>query len=478
MTKSNSYLNHLDFLILDILSLCVSFVLAYWIKFKSVAFWENQNWAILLFVMVLLDVVLTFFLCPYKGIFRRSYYHEIGNAFLLMLYNLVITFVVFYVLRIGTVFSRMVLVLTYAIYFVLSVIVKYAWKKHLSRKRQHDWIPLFIVGSSANIAAVIRNICADDFLRYAIKGIYLTNANTNTGKPELFTGNCPDKPIPVITGSITDFVTANKINEVMITVPSSEMPAGEFKRLAANGVTMDLTVDHIIGVNPENMFLKHVGLYHTFSLGKFQFTPMQSFYLVVKRLLDIFIGLLGSGFLLPLWGIVKIAYLISGDHANVIYRQTRVGKDGKLIRIFKFRSMVPNAEEILQDLLKNEKYRREWEENQKLDDDPRITRVGSFLRKTSLDELPQLLNVLVGDMSFVGPRPLVEGELEHHNGLKLYQRVRPGITGWWGCNGRSDIDYKERLELEYYYIRNLSLYLDFLTIIRTIYALIVRKGAK
>lgn len=480
MSKNNSsYLNHLDFLFLDIVSLCVSFVLAYWIKFKSVSFWKNQNWAILLFVMVLLDVILTFYLRPYKGIFRRSYYHEIGNAFLLMLYNLVITFVVFYVLRIGTVFSRMVLVLTYAIYFVLSVIVKYAWKKHLSRQRHHDQIPLFIVGSSDNIDAVIRNIYADDFLRYAIEGVYLTDSDLAAEKPELsLAGDSPEKSIPIISGSITDFVTANKINEVMITIPSTEMPAGEYKKLAASGVTLDLTVDQIIGVNPENMFLKHVGLYHTFSIGRFQFSPMQSFYLIVKRILDILIGLVGSLFLLPLWGIVKCAYLISGDKANVIYRQTRVGKDGKLIRIFKFRSMVPNAEEMLEKLLKKEKYRRQWEDNQKLDDDPRITKVGNFLRKTSLDELPQLLNVLVGDMSFVGPRPLVEGELEHHNGLKLYQRVRPGITGWWGCNGRSDIDYKERLELEYYYVRNVSLYLDFLTIIRTIFALVKRKGAK
>lgn len=471
MGKSNSNLNHLDFLLVDVLSLCVSFVIAYWIKFKSIAFWEKQNWAILLFVMVLLDIVLTFFFRPYKGIFRRSYYQEIGNAFLLMLYNLVITFVVFYVLRIGTVFSRQVLILTFVIYFFLSVVLKYIWKKHLSH-RTHELTPLFIVASSANIDSVIRNIYADDFQRYAIKAVYLTDGHVKSVPA------APNGMIPVITGSIADYVTANDIKEILVTVPSCDMPMGEYKRLAESGVTLNLTVAHIIGVNPENMFLKHVGLYHTFSIGKFQFTSMQSFYLVIKRLMDIVIGLVGSVFLLPLWGIVKIAYLLTGDTAKVIYRQTRVGKDGKLIRIFKFRSMVPNAEEILQELLKKEKYRREWEENQKLDDDPRITKVGAFLRTTSLDELPQLLNVLVGDMSFVGPRPLVEGELEHHNGLKLYQRVRPGITGWWGCNGRSDIDYKERLELEYYYIRNISLYLDVLTVIRTIYALIVRKGAK
>lgn len=466
--SNNSYINHLDFLLIDVLSLIISFVLAFYIRFQNIAFWENENWSILLLIMVLIDVVLTFFFRPYKGIFRRSYYQEIGNAFQLMLYNLIITFVVFYVLRIGTAYSRAVLLLTYGIYFVLSVFLKYVWKKHILNQR-HEFIPLCVIGTSANIETVIRNVYADDFRRYEVKGIFLTD----TSDVKQIEG------VPVISGSISDYVKENGINEVLTAVPSAKLSSDDFKRLSELGVTIDLAAEHILlGVNPENMFIKHVGLYNTFSIGRFQFTPMQSFYLAAKRLMDIVIGLIGSVFLLPLWGIVKLVYLISGDTAKVIYRQTRVGKDGKLIRIFKFRSMVPDAEEQLKKLLKDEHYRKQWEENQKLDDDPRITKIGNILRKTSLDELPQLLNVLTGDMSLIGPRPLVEGELEAHNGLKLYQRVRPGITGWWGCNGRSDIDYKERLELEYYYVRNVSLYLDCITILRTFYALLIHRGAK
>ena len=134
--------------------------------------------------------------------------------------------------------------------------------------------------------------------------------------------------------------------------------------------------------------------------------------------------------------------------------------------------------QTLNTALKDEKYKKEWEEEQKFSNDPRITKVGRILRKTSIDELPQMINVLKGDMSLVGPRPLVDGELEQHGGLKLYQRVKPGITGWWGCNGRSNIDYRERLELEYYYVRNCSLYLDILCIFRTIVAVIKKDGAQ
>ena len=120
----------------------------------------------------------------------------------------------------------------------------------------------------------------------------------------------------------------------------------------------------------------------------------------------------------------------------------------------------------------------QWRRSQKLDDDPRITPVGRLLRQTSLDELPQFFNVIMGDMSIIGPRPLVPGELEEHGGRPLYNKVKPGLTGWWACNGRSDIEYDERLDLEYFYVANCSLYLDTLCILRTALAVLKRSGAQ
>lgn len=146
--------------------------------------------------------------------------------------------------------------------------------------------------------------------------------------------------------------------------------------------------------------------------------------------------------------------------------------------MYKFRTMVPDAEKILEELLEKEEYSKEWENRRKLDSDPRITAVGRFLRRTSLDEIPQVINILKGDMSVVGPRPLVPGELEMHNGLTLYNKVRPGLTGWWACNGRSNIGYKERFELEYYYVKNCSLKLDILCLARTFFAVLRREGAQ
>lgn len=202
-------------------------------------------------------------------------------------------------------------------------------------------------------------------------------------------------------------------------------------------------------------------------------------YLGVKRLFDILIALIGCLFLLPIILIVKISYLLHKDFDSIFFRQKRIGKNGKEFNLYKFRSMVPNADEVLKELLKDPKYKEEWDLNQKFEHDPRITSMGNILRKTSLDELPQFINILIGDMSLIGPRPLVPGELDSHNGNhELYESVRPGISGWWAANGRSATTYERRLELEYYYVQHCGLILDIRCVFRTIKAVIFKTGAK
>lgn len=203
-------------------------------------------------------------------------------------------------------------------------------------------------------------------------------------------------------------------------------------------------------------------------------------YLIIKRLFDIFIGLIGCILLIPISIIIKIIYLFNKDYHSIFYKQIRIGKNGKKFKLYKYRSMVKDADEILERTLSDsKKLRLEWLQNQKLEDDPRITKIGKILRKTSIDEIPQFINLLKGDMSLIGPRPLIKGELKNHNGdPEIYESVRPGITGWWGCNGRSDTNYKERLELEYFYVNNMSLKLDLKIIFKTIKTILIREGAK
>jgi undecaprenyl-phosphate galactose phosphotransferase len=202
-------------------------------------------------------------------------------------------------------------------------------------------------------------------------------------------------------------------------------------------------------------------------------------YKVVKRVIDILISIVGLILLIPLTIVIGIANFLVKDSGPIFYTQERIGKNGKTFKLYKYRTMIVNADDKLsQYLAENEEIREEFRKNQKLKNDPRITKLGKILRKTSLDEFPQFINVFKGEMSLIGPRPLIKGELDLHKGNhELYEKLRPGITGWWACNGRSDTTYEQRLDLEYYYTENCSLWLDIKIIFATMVKVIKKEGA-
>jgi Undecaprenyl-phosphate galactose phosphotransferase WbaP len=190
--------------------------------------------------------------------------------------------------------------------------------------------------------------------------------------------------------------------------------------------------------------------------------------------LTFIIGLL----MLPVIGL--IALLIKLDSPGpIFYGQTRIGRGGRYFRAWKFRTMQRNADEILAHYLYTHPEMKScWERDHKLKHDPRITRVGRILRRTSLDELPQLLNVLKGEMSLVGPRPIVDQEVwRYAEKFELYTKVLPGITGLWQVSGRNDTTYEERVNLDAYYVRNWSVWLDIYIMARTVWVVIVGDGA-
>lgn len=199
----------------------------------------------------------------------------------------------------------------------------------------------------------------------------------------------------------------------------------------------------------------------------------------VKRLIDIVGALVGISILIPLTVIVLIVNLISGDGGPIFYSQERIGRFGKHFRMYKFRSMVVDADERLEKLLiENPEARKEWEENQKLQNDPRITKIGKILRKTSLDEFPQFVNVLKGEMSLVGPRAIIDEEIEKFGPLfeKCFS-VKPGITGYWAANGRSNTTYEERVQMEATYAEQCSVSMDIKLLAKTVIGVIKKEGA-
>ena len=202
------------------------------------------------------------------------------------------------------------------------------------------------------------------------------------------------------------------------------------------------------------------------------------FNLFLKRLLDIFLILLFSPVILPVFIILSILVKITSK-GPIFYGHVRVGKNNKKFKCWKFRSMCINSQEILEEILATDPVRREeWERDCKFVDDPRITKFGKFLRKTSLDELPQLINILVGQMSFVGPRPVTEPELEKYGKARDYVlSVLPGLSGMWQVSGRSDTSYEDRIAYDSYYIQNWSIWLDIWILIKTVWVVLKGKGA-
>lgn len=213
-------------------------------------------------------------------------------------------------------------------------------------------------------------------------------------------------------------------------------------------------------------------------LLRFKINPLTNHGAKIKRLIDLAASLVGIVLLSPFF--LLLALLLRLDSPGpLFFKQKRLGHNGRLIWVYKFRTMYVDAEARLGELLeKDSLLREEYEATFKLKNDPRVTCMGSFLRKSSLDELPQLINVLKGEMSLIGPRPIVPEELEMYGEkANLILRVVPGMTGIWQTSGRSDVSYEERIKMDMLYINNWSVWLDFVILLKTVPAVIGRKGA-
>lgn len=210
----------------------------------------------------------------------------------------------------------------------------------------------------------------------------------------------------------------------------------------------------------------------------------KSVYKAIKRILDIIGALLGCIILMPLTICVWMVNITTRDNGPVFYVQKRIGKNGKEFGMYKFRTMCNKAQEMVKNKETMKKYFteeqiQEWKENYKIEDDPRITKFGKILRKTSLDEVPQVLNILKGDLSIIGPRPVIREELEkYEENIEKFLSITPGLTGYWAANGRSDTTYEERMQMELYYVDNISFILDTRIFFKTIITVLKREGAK
>lgn len=240
----------------------------------------------------------------------------------------------------------------------------------------------------------------------------------------------------------------------------------------------DKVINNILGVNVVNES-EALELDNNVEVDKITRRIMRITYLVIKRLFDIICSLIGLILASPIFLLVGILIRLEDGHSPIL-KQERIGKNGKIFKCYKFRSMVKNADEILFNTLKMDKIvAAEYKKNKKLKNDPRITKVGKFIRKTSIDELPQLINVLKGEMSLIGNRPYLPREIEDMG--EYYNDIitsKPGITGYWQVSGRSNVTFNDRLKLESFYSKNRGFKMDIKIFFLTFYVIFFGKGAE
>ena len=353
--------------------------------------------------------------------------------------------------------------------FILLVIFRYIVKKVLE-KCQLLQVPVLIIGAGKTAELLVQGIKDDAGMGYKIIGL-LEDNKVEQGILEKY---------PVL-GKFTDaekVITKYNIQHVFIAAPGLEQ--GKLTQLIykvqplvkSMGVIPNLIGVPMGGIEAESLFNEKLMLLRLKNnLAK----PVNRY---IKTIFDYVLTITGTIAISPI--LIVIALWIYKDSPGpVIFKHRRIGKNGKEFNCYKFRSMCIDAKEKLEELLKNDpQAKAEWEKDFKLKNDPRITKSGAFLRKTSLDELPQIFNVLKGEMSLVGPRPIIRDEIARYGEyIGDYLMVKPGITGMWQVSGRSDTGYKERVQLDSWYVRNWSVWLDVMLLWRTVKIVINCKGA-
>ena len=335
---------------------------------------------------------------------------------------------------------------------------------------------VLVIGAGTAGKAAVKELGNQDYLGTKVIG-FLDDDKEKIGK----TIKVGKKSLKVL-GSVKDF---DKIaDEKAVQFAILALPTLPAKKLAKLIVRIQRQVRELVivpemkGVSPLNTETFHVYDLDLMML-KVNNNIKSTFNQVAKRTFDIVVSVMLLPFILPIIGV--LAYFIKKESpGNVFYAHNRVGKDGKIIPVLKFRSMYSDAQERLQKLLESDPaIREEWEKNYKLKNDPRVTKIGKFIRESSLDELPQIFNVLKGEMSLVGPRPVVEEELKKYykDSAEYYKMVKPGITGFWQVSGRSDTDYDFRVKVDTWYVYNWSLWLDIMVLIKTVRVVLLKEGA-
>ena len=393
----------------------------------------------------------------------------VQQIFYAVLYALITCILILYFMQASMLASRLYVVLFGFLALFNIYIGRYILLKLLKKM---NWLmkPVILIGAGKTAELALSFFDGDLGYRYRVVGL-LDDAPISKILPQKF----------LLLGQVqnaVDIIRDSGVKTVIITAPG--MDGARMERLVAK---IQPLVRDILFV-PDLMMLPlgHVGVEPFYTEKVFMLSIRNNLARrrnrLAKRIFDLILTIIGGILISPI--LLILAVVVGVDNkGRIIFAHRRVGRKGKPFPCYKFQTMVPNAQERLEEYLaKNPEARKEWEESFKLTNDPRVTKLGAFLRKTSLDELPQLWNVLMGDMSLVGPRPIVAKEVKFYGeNIEEYYMVPPGITGMWQVNGRSDTTYEERVGMDTWYVRNWSVWIDLVYLFKTVKTVFTGKGA-
>ena len=400
---------------------------------------------------------------------RAQFWQIIQKLFITSCYAVTSIIILLYIARIAGSTSRMFIAVFWILSFILLVVFRYIIKKILE-KYQLLQIPVLIIGAGKTAELLVQGIKNDAGMGYKIIGLLEDN--------QVEQGILENYPVLGKFSDAEQVIAKYNINHVFIAAPGLEQ--GKLTKLIykvqslvkSMGVIPNLVGIPMGGIEAESLFNEKLMLLR---LKNNLARPINRW---IKTIFDYVLTITGTIAISPILIIIAL-WIYKDSPGPVIFKHRRIGKNGKEFNCYKFRSMCVDAKERLEQLLKTDpKAKAEWEKDFKLKNDPRITKSGAFLRKTSLDELPQIFNVLKGEMSLVGPRPIIKDEMIRYGEyINDYLMVKPGITGMWQVSGRSDTDYKQRVQLDSWYVRNWSIWLDAMLLWRTGKTVLSKKGA-
>lgn len=467
LLENRSWIVNILLILVDILTISAAVLLSTVIRyFLEPIMGGAVNWP-LIFNSLIFYLIFIFLLAWLNGLypgFGLAAVHEMQKVLYVVTLGSVFLGVFLFLQQLALAYSRLIFILTWILSALFMMLGRFAIRNRFSRFKWWG-IPMVIIGSEENAEPIIEKLIQSRRLGFRPVFYYDPDSKSNS----LIHG------VPVVENkqSLQSLVKTADIKHVVITNQFEKISSKEFQWMR----DVFPNILFILDTAPfGSLWVRTIDLHGRLAIET-NYHLLNKQETIIKRILDMTITLILLLLTFPIF--IILALLVRLDSKGpILFRQKRLGKDGETFDSYKFRTMYEKAEEKLQDLLANDpQAKAEYEKYHKLANDPRVTRVGKFFRRYSLDELPQFLNVLNGDMNLIGPRSYLPRELPAMGeSARIVLKVKPGITGWWQVMGRNATSFQERLLLDEYYISNWSIWLDIYILIKSVWVVLSGKG--